>query len=370
MGRKRTPGLYKRKDCWHIDKKIFGRRLCESTQTDNLEEAETYLARRIEILRQTIVYGVRPQCIFREAATKYLMENQHKRSIAGDARHLKKPDQYIGDLLLTAVHQGSLQSYLEIRHKEGVKNRTINHGLQITRHILNLAANEWMDEHGLTWLAHPPRIKLLRQDDARAPYPLNWEEQSKLFQALPSHLARMALFTVNTGCRDREVCLLRWEWEVAIPELNTSVFIIPSTWVKNGQERLVVINQTARSVIESVRGQHPDYVFTYRGKPIQRILNSGWQQARQHAGLNVRVHDLKHTFGRRLRAAGVSFEDRQDLLGHKSAHITTHYSAAELSHLLAAANKVCHDQNSSPTLTLLKHHPHNIPTTDILDNYG
>ena len=34
----------------------------------------------------------------------------------------------------------------------------------------------------------------------------------------------------------------------------------------------------------------------------------------------VRVHDLKHTFGRRLRAAGVSFEDRQDLLGQERSH--------------------------------------------------
>jgi hypothetical protein len=32
----------------------------------------------------------------------------------------------------------------------------------------------------------------------------------------------------------------------------------------------------------------------------------------------VRVHDLEHTFGRRLRAAGAGFEDRQDLLGHRS----------------------------------------------------
>jgi len=32
----------------------------------------------------------------------------------------------------------------------------------------------------------------------------------------------------------------------------------------------------------------------------------------------IRVHDLRHTFGRRLRAAGAQFEDRQDLLGHKS----------------------------------------------------
>ena len=54
----------------------------------------------------------------------------------------------------------------------------------------------------------------------------------------------------------------------------------------------------------------------------------------------VRVHDLKHTFGRRLRGAGISFEDRQDLLGHRSERITTHYSAAELSRLLKAANSV------------------------------
>jgi integrase len=55
----------------------------------------------------------------------------------------------------------------------------------------------------------------------------------------------------------------------------------------------------------------------------------------------VRVHDLKHTIGRRLRAAGASFEDRQDLLGHRSGRMTTHYSAAELSKLIKAANSVC-----------------------------
>ena len=64
------------------------------------------------------------------------------------------------------------------------------------------------------------------------------------------------------------------------------------------------------------------------------MLNTGWRAAREKAGLpHVRVHDLKHTFGRRLRAAGVTFEDRQDLLGHRSGKITTHYSAAELSRL-------------------------------------
>ena len=72
------------------------------------------------------------------------------------------------------------------------------------------------------------------------------------------------------------------------------------------------------------------------------MLGRGWYEARRRAGLcQVRVHDLKHTFGRRLRAAGVSFEDRQDLLGHRSGRITTHYSAAELGRLIEAVEKVC-----------------------------
>jgi putative Mg2+ transporter-C (MgtC) family protein len=67
------------------------------------------------------------------------------------------------------------------------------------------------------------------------------------------------------------------------------------------------------------------------------------------------AHDLKHTFGRRLRAAGVSFEDRQDLLGHRSGRITTHYSQAELTSLIEAAEKVCSTESrKSPATTWLR----------------
>ncbi len=107
-------------------------------------------------------------------------------------------------------------------------------------------------------------------------------------------------------------------------------------------------------MINTVRGQHPIYVFTYKGNPVSRMLNSAWKSARQKVNLAVRVHDLKHTFGRRLRAAGVSFEDRQDLLGHKSGRITTHYSAAEIGNLIAAANKICKTEQNFTSPTLLK----------------
>jgi integrase len=310
----------------------------------------------LEEARQASVFGVRPQRTFRQAATKFLLENQHLRSIGDSALHLKQLDQFIGHLPLASVHMGTLRPFIDARQRAGRKAKTINLALATVRRILNVAASEWLDEHNLTWLAAPPKIKLLKVTDARAPYPLSWDEQARLFQELPAHLGRMALFKVNTGCRDQEVCGLRWEWAVEVPDLETTVFIIPGDHVKNGDERLVVLNRVARAVIESVRGQHPDYVFTYRGQPIATMNNNAWQKARTRAGLpQVRVHDLKHTFGRRLRAAGVSFEDRQDLLGHRAGRITTHYSTAELQNLLEAANRVCEEKSrKSPALTILK----------------
>ncbi len=355
MGRKRTPGLFKRGGVWHIDKQVRGRRICESTGESDLARAEQHLARRIEETRQAAVYGVRPKRTFRQAATKYLNEAT-KVTLAEDAMHLKMLDGFIGDMRLDQIHMGTLQPFIEARRAHGVKTRTINYGLQVVRRILFLANSEWLDEHGLTWLAVAPRIKFLPETDRRAPYPLSWEEQTRLFQELPPHLAKMALFKVNTGCREQEVCNLMWEWEIAVPELEASVFLIPAMRVKNREERLVILNRVAASVVDGQRGVHPEFVFTYRGHPVNKMNDSAWRKARQRANLTqVRVHDLKHTFGRRLRAAGVPFEDRQDLLGHKSGRITTHYSQAELANLIEAANRVCGEKSrKSPALVILK----------------
>ena len=72
---------------------------------------------------------------------------------------------------------------------------------------------------------------------ARKPYPLSWEEQTRLFAQLPLHLARMALFKVNTGLREQEVVNLRWAWEQRVPELGVTVFLIPARFGAGGETR-------------------------------------------------------------------------------------------------------------------------------------
>ncbi len=309
----------------------------------------------MEQTRQAHVYGVRPSRTFEQAAAKFVLENQHKRSIDDDAYRLKGLMPLIGHVPLDKLHMGTMQPWVESKQRERRAVGTINHGLQLVRRILNVASSEWIDEQGLTWLHAPAKIKLLANNSKRQPYPLNWDEQARLFRELPDHLADMSLFAVNTGCRASEVSGLLWSWEVSVPELGTSVFIVPGHKVKNTDDRLVVLNRVAHSVIAARRGQHPTHVFTFEGKPVASMLNSAWKKARLRAGLPMaRVHDLKHTFGRRLRAAGVTYEDRQDLLGHRAGRITTHYSAAELSRLFEAADRVVEQNGTRPELVVLR----------------
>jgi len=243
---------------------------------------------------------------------------------------------YIGHLQLSQVHMGTLEAFIKNRLSSGVSQGTVNRDLAPVRRILNLAARLWRDENGQPWLLTAPLIEM-RSYEARKPFPLSFAEQQHLFAKLSPHLAQMALFKVNTGTREHEVVNLRWEWEIK----DHNAFLIPAGFVKNKLDRLVVCNSVAMSVVNACRGQHSKYVFTYRGRAVTRMCNTAWKQARVKAGLeHVRVHDLKHTFGYRLRAAGVSFEDRQDLLGHKSQRITTHYSAPDIARLMLAAEKV------------------------------
>jgi len=216
---------------------------------------------------------------------------------------------------------------------------------------------------GRPWLTQAPaQISRLSVKGQQAkPYPLSWAEQDTLFHALPCHLADAALFAVNTGCREQEVCQLRWDWEVQLLELQTSVFILGASITKTSMDRVVVLNAVARRVIEARRGIHAERVFTYRGKPIGKLHSSAWKRAWKAAklptepGILKGVHNLRHTFGRRLRSAGVPLETRKALLGHANGDITTHYSAAELNELIHASESIAsRGRTETPNLMLIR----------------
>ncbi|QFY44984.1 integrase [Candidatus Methylospira mobilis] len=51
-------------------------------------------------------------------------------------------------------------------------------------------------------------------------------------------------------------------------------------------------------------------------------------------------HNLRHTFGRRLRSARVPLETRRVLMHHVDGDVTVHYSPAELAELKEAVESI------------------------------
>lgn len=355
-----TRGIYPEKNgLWQVDKWKWGTRF-RQCGFQSFDAAESWLIRQLNEKREAMLHGTRIGRTFDQAAAHYITLNEAKASLETEIYMLNSVMPHIGTLELHQVHDGTLAPYKTKRLEEGRSHKTVNLALGVVRRILNLAATSWRDETGKTWIEQAPKISLLPLvGHQREPRPITWGEQRTLLPKLPDHLARMALFTLNTGARDDVVCSLRWEWEIKIPEIGVSVFEVPRANVKGRKRsRVLICNSVAQSVIEACRGQHEEYVFVYRRervkntdqapkmpyRRIQTMNNTAWQRARKAAGLgDLHVHDLRHTVGMRLREAGVAEGTIADILWHSTKTMTQHYSMGQIVELHAALEKAKDD---------------------------
>ena len=359
--RTRTKGIQLASDgSRSVDKQYQGTRIFERLGKVTQDEAESWLRQRQAELDAERANLLRcgDQQLFAAAAQKYLIESERKklRSLETVAYHVSLLLPYVGSMALVDVCNDSLQPFIDERLDEDeVKPSTVNRTLEVARTIMNRAARLWRT-NGKPWLATAPLIEMLDEKATRRqPYPITWQQQANVLPRLPVHLQRMVLFALSTGARDANVCRLRWDWERQLPELGRSVFVIPPAEFKTNRTHVLILNDAAWSVVQECRGMHPDFVFTDRRervknlhlapamdyKPIATMNNTAFQNARSAAGLErMRVHDLRHTFGQRLRDAGVPEEDRALLLGHAIDGMPQHYATATIARLVEMANKV------------------------------
>lgn len=302
---------------------------------------------------------------FGEAAARYLAEfdgKDKKRCAAA----LESVAAYIGNLRLIDVDDEALGPFKEDRRlgrppfKKPAMVGTINKELTQVVTVLNKACRVWR------WIPSAAKILHLRGAVKQA-YAFSWEEQDRLFQRLPTGWdVGAAVFAVNTGCRKEEIFGLKWTDLRAVPELDIKredgtvkeamfVFVLGDT--KNGEQRAVICNSYARNAVNLQRkvqlkknGKLSDYVFpsARRGYVGSRCVGSGkvWADAWVKAGLpsgpltKKGIHNCRHTFAHRLRAAGVPQEDRNALLGHAKTNLAEHYAAPDLERLLRCAELV------------------------------
>ena len=110
MGRKtKSSGLkivkIQRSSNWHIHGTIHGRRVRQSTGTDDEATAEVIRANLVKQITDQVVYGINPEYDFNTLAAKHLKENT-KKTIVDDCFHIKKLKKYIGTLMMPQIYRG------------------------------------------------------------------------------------------------------------------------------------------------------------------------------------------------------------------------------------------------------------------------
>lgn len=300
-----------------------GQEIRQSTGTENRKDAEEYEAKmKLETWRQARM-GDRPRHAWQEAAVRWIEETAHKASQKDDLMHLRWLDPHLGGLRLDQIDRDRIDRLTRARKAGGVSQATVNRTLALLRSILRRAEREW------GWLDKAPAVRLLPEPPGRVRW-LTQEEAGRLLAELPPHLADMARFSLATGLRESNVTGLRWDQI----DLTRRVAWIHPDQAKARRAIGVPLNTDAVLVLRRCQGNHPERVFTWKGRPILRANSSAWQKALIRAGLeDIRWHDLRHTWASWHVQAGTPLHVLQELGGWQKPEMVRRYAHLAPEHL-------------------------------------
>ncbi|MFZ2067463.1 MAG: site-specific integrase, partial [Xanthobacteraceae bacterium] len=226
--------------------------------------------------------------------------------------------QKFGALYLDEISNQAVADLLSRMRDQGYASGTINRVLILLRFVFNLA-RKW----GIPGSAENPTAGLKTAPDVCRERFLAREEVQRLLTALDTDENRVAAFAIKllllTGARRNEVTHARWEhvnWD-------RRTLLVPRA--KSGRPRSIHLNSAALDLLRAIeRTDGNPFIFPspVTGRPSPS-LHFPWWRIRERAGLlDVRLHDLRHSFASFLVNQGVSLYVVQGLLGHTQARTT------------------------------------------------
>ena len=318
--------LFQRKDSphWWIKLTHGGRRIQQSTGTTDRAKAQEYHDRLKASLWDQARLGVKPQHTWNEAVVRFLAETSHKASQADDKAHLRWLDRHLNGLELGKINRDLLDRIRAARLAEGLKNSTVNRTLEVIRAVLRKAAHEW------EWLDKAPTIRMLPEPKRRIRW-ITRDEADRLIAALPSHLAAMVRFSLETGLRRSNVTGLQWS---QIDLTRRTAWIHPDQ-AKARKAIAVPLSAAAVIVLREQMGKHLTHVFSYRGNPVTQVNTKAWRAALKRVGIgDFRWHDLRHTWASWHVQAGTPLHVLQELGGWECVEMVRKYAHLSSEHLI------------------------------------
>jgi len=287
---------------------------CSAATEDKTQAQEFHDKLKAESWRVARL-GDKPKRTWDEAAYKWLMETQHKKSHHEDVAKVNWLQQFFRGKYLDELTRDVIAKIGELKLQQS-SPATANRLLALIRAILRRSALDW------EWIDKPPVIKLYREAKRRVRY-LSAEQASLLIQELPEHLAEIVKFSLATGLRRSNVTKLEWSQV----DMQRNVAWIHGDQAKAGKPIHVTLNATAMAVLTKQIDKHPKSVFSYKGKPIIQVNTKAWYKALKRAGIeDFRWHDLRHTWASWLTQNGVPLNVIQEMGAWESAEMVRRYA--------------------------------------------
>lgn len=330
-------GIFKRKDregFWISWTDAQGRRRYRKTDAQNITQAKKIRAAELLRVEQARMLGFSPpgEETFAEVAARYLKYQKARLTPYAYARE----DVIINNHLipffncpLAGIRRQDAQRY--VTHRSGkVSPGTIQKELNVLKHLLRLAV-EWE----LIPFNPAQGVKSPRVPAGRVRY-LQPKELYVLVAACPEWLRPVVALAVLTGMRRGEILSLRW----LDVDLSQSRLFLPQT--KNGEGRMVYLNEGARAVLSSIP-LPPEASVTskiFGGITPEQVSVTFGRLCRRLSILDFRFHDLRHTAASWLRMSGADIHTVAQLLGHKDLRMAARYQHLSPAFLSEAVNKL------------------------------
>ena len=322
--------LYKRNNTWWVRVTApNGTRIRRSAGTKDKRLAQEYHDRLKVELWQVHKLGDKPRYTWQEAVVRWSQEKDYKADSPKDLSKFVWLDKFLGHCLLADINRDLIDRIAQTKRRESSAS-TANRYLALVRAILRSARDDW------EWVDKIPRVKLFPEPKRRIRW-ITEQEAARLIRELPPHLAVMAAFSLSTGLRQSNVSYLRWDQI----DLERCIAWIHADQSKSRKAIAVPLNSDAMKVLVDQQGKHPEYVFVYRGRPVDRTTTKAWYAALERADIrDFRWHDLRHTWASWHVQRGTSLQELQELGGWATFDMVLRYAHLAADHLKSAASNV------------------------------
>jgi integrase len=274
-------------------------------------------------LRRKLDMNVRAESMtFREFGQRYLDEyvKSYNRSCKSKKSRIRILGRKLDRFPIDALQPQHVSQFVAWRKGQKVKNRTINRDLIVLKHMLSWGVRE-------RYLERNPLPEIQRLEE------IQWEGQrpteeiiDAVFAKLDERALPLFVFLRETGCRREEALSLKPDQVNITSDPPVAVF---RDNTKNGKSRQVPLTRDAIDAINKMPKGVSNYVF-YHPESLTRWhdCRKVWEEARQAAGFPwLRIHDLRHAYGIKLREGKTEMHDISAVLGHHSIDFTAkHYA--------------------------------------------